>query len=139
MRGAAQPRRARQKSKTGLIVLGCASALVVALTIVFVVLFRHASIRQPKVALQTPEASATVSAADTAKNKRLFLQDLGDDDSARAQFFQDYVRSTGERCEGIERAMMRASGSWIITCKPGYIYTFKFDAKGEMTEAKKMN
>jgi hypothetical protein len=129
----------KQKQKTAL--LGMAIGSVLALIFIVILGFKYCSKSpsRPTVTMTTPEPSPTLAASSARKNKRLFLDNNLLDAGERELAFKRIVHSAGERCDGIEKSAMRSPGSWIITCAPGYIYTFSFDKRGELTEMRKMN
>ncbi|MBN2371755.1 MAG: hypothetical protein JXO72_14830 [Vicinamibacteria bacterium] len=114
---------------------------MLALIMVVVLGFKHCpgSTSQPTITMKTPAPSPTHASSSTRVNKRLVLENNPLDHDARVAAFKQIVISAGEHCDGIEKPAMRSPGNWIVTCKPGYIYTFKFDAQGNLTEVKKMN
>jgi hypothetical protein len=90
-----------------------------------------------------PPRGRTVSPSpDVRRNtdmNRLFLEDHSPDDSAREFVFKGAIRRAGQRCDRITSALMQSPGSWRVTCTPGYTYSFRFDANGNLVGAYRVN
>jgi len=82
--------------------------------------------------------SAAREEAKAADRRRLFLEDRRWDDDARGSVFHKVLRSAGQRCDDVSRMLMGRPGVWRVTCAPGYVYTFRFDAKGELVSAQRI-
>jgi hypothetical protein len=128
-----------QRRKALFLAVGVALILMLVVIVILKFSSKPTLTSQPTITIATPEPSPTIVSSSSKENRRLFLENNFTDATARERIFKQIVSSTGERCDRVERPNMRSPGNWIITCKPGHIYTFKFDEKGELKEVRKMN
>ena len=85
-------------------------------------------------AARTESDSRSPSGSNT---KRLFLQDIDWDDTARNYIFWGALTRSGMRCDSVTKALMESAGNWRVTCAPGYVYRFTFDSNGNLVGASK--
>lgn len=78
------------------------------------------------------------SGAPGANPAGLLRQDHATDRPARAALFKSVLEGRGERCDEVTTQVMRRPGKWVVTCRPGEVFSLEFDERGTLTSAAKL-
>lgn len=96
---------------------------------------RQAPANVPVSASASPLAPPGASEVDAAA---LLRQDHASDRLSRAALFKSVLEGSSQRCDAVTTQVMRRPGKWVVTCRPGEVFTLEFDERGALTSAAKL-
>ena len=68
----------------------------------------------------------------------LLRQDHEADSSSRTALFKGLLEGSGQRCDEVTTQVMRSPGKWVVTCRPGEVFSLEFDERGRLASAAKL-
>ena len=86
----------------------------------------------PSASRPAPSGAPQVDAA------RLVRQDHDSDSASRAALFKNVLEGSRQRCEDVTTQVMRSPGRWVVTCRPGQVFSLDFDERGALVSAAKL-
>lgn len=68
----------------------------------------------------------------------LVRQDHDSDKPSRAALFKNVLEGRRQRCDDVTTQVMRSPGRWVVTCRPGQVFSLDFDERGTLVSAAKL-
>jgi hypothetical protein len=90
--------------------------------------------------LSAPAAPSApfASTAPPTDQVGLVRQDDKNENPARAALFKSVLEGNGQRCDAVTAQLMRSPGKWVMTCRPGQVFSLEFDERGSLAAADKL-
>jgi hypothetical protein len=83
-------------------------------------------------------AAPLASTAPPTDKVGLLRQDDKKENPARAALFKSVLEGNGQRCDAVTAQLMRSPGKWVVTCRPGQVFSLEFDERGSLAAADKL-
>src|SRR5262245_19250709 len=83
-------------------------------------------------------SSAPMASGAQTDPASLVRRDDKKESPARAALFKSVLEGNGQRCDAVATQLMRSPGKWVVTCRPGQVFSLEFDERGSLASAEKL-